>query len=73
MTNEEIIRMAEENWNASQPHFNHWENLTERGRLVLVITASLDAEQKRCIEIIYGQCGSDNVAQRTVDAIRSQS
>jgi hypothetical protein len=30
-------------------------------------------EQKRCIGIIYGQCGSDNVAQRTVDAIRSQS
>ena len=31
------------------------------------------AEQNRCIGIIYGQCGSDNVAQRTVDAIRSQS
>ena len=31
------------------------------------------AEQKRCIGIIHGQCGSDNVAQRTVDAIRSQS
>ena len=73
MTKDDIIRMAEENWNASQPHFNRWENLTERDHLLLVITASRDAEQKRCIGIIHGQCVSDNVAQRTVDAIRSQA
>lgn len=30
------------------------------------------AEQERCCGHIYGQCGSDNVAQRTVDAIRRQ-
>lgn len=34
---------------------------------------AVSAEQKRCIGIIYGQCGSDNVAQRTVDAIRKQN
>ena len=28
------------------------------------------AEQERCCSLIFGHCGSDNVAQRTVDAIR---
>ena len=28
------------------------------------------AEQKRCCGLIFGHCGSDNVAQRTVDAIK---
>ena len=28
------------------------------------------AEQKRCCRLIFGYCGSDNVAQRTVDAIK---
>jgi hypothetical protein len=27
------------------------------------------AERKRCCSIIFGMCSSDNVAQRTVDAI----
>jgi hypothetical protein len=27
------------------------------------------AERKRCCSIIFGQCSSDNTAQRTVDAI----
>ena len=28
-------------------------------------------EQDRCCKIIYGQCSSDNAAERTVRAIRS--
>lgn len=28
------------------------------------------AEQARCCSLIFGYCGSDNVAQRTVDAIK---
>lgn len=28
------------------------------------------AEQARCCSLIFGHCGSDNVAQRTVDAIK---
>lgn len=28
------------------------------------------AEQERCCGLVFGHCGSDNVAQRTVDAIR---
>jgi len=30
------------------------------------------AEREACCAIVYGQCGSDNVAQRTVDAIRAR-
>lgn len=30
-------------------------------------------EQDRCCRIIFGMAGSDNVAQRTVDAIRSKA
>lgn len=31
-----------------------------------------EEERERCCAIVFGQCGSDNVAQRTVDAIRKQ-
>jgi hypothetical protein len=30
------------------------------------------AERETCCKIVYGQCESDNVAQRTVDAIRAR-
>lgn len=30
-------------------------------------------EQERCCKIIFGQCSSDNVAQRTVDEIRRRT
>lgn len=30
------------------------------------------AEREACCAIVYGQCESDNVAQRTVDAIRAR-
>lgn len=29
-------------------------------------------EREACCKIVYGQCESDNVAQRTVDAIRAR-
>jgi hypothetical protein len=29
-------------------------------------------ERERCCAIVFSQCESDNVAQRTVDAIRGQ-
>jgi len=34
-------------------------------------TARAD-EREACCVIVYGQCESDNVAQRTVDAIRAR-
>jgi hypothetical protein len=30
-------------------------------------------EQDRCCAIVFAQCGSDNVAQRTVDSIRGKA
>ena len=39
------------------------------GPLVAIVRA---AEQDRCCRIIYGMAGSDNVAQRTVEKIRSK-
>jgi hypothetical protein len=68
MTKDDILRMA------VQCH------LLTTGNREGIYADSLEAfanlvaahEQKRCIGIIYGQCVSDNVAQRTVDAIRSK-
>jgi len=42
---------------------------------VVEIFAKLVAakEQDRCCAIVFAQCESDNVAQRTVDAIRGQA
>jgi uncharacterized protein (DUF1778 family) len=34
-----------------------------------LIDQGAEQERKRCCSIIFGQCSSDNVAQRTVDAI----
>ncbi len=34
-----------------------------------LIDRGAEQERKRCCAIIFGQCSSDNVAQRTVDAI----
>ena len=34
--------------------------------------AGVKSEQDRCCKIVYGMAGSDNVAQRTVDAIRGK-
>ena len=49
------------------------EEMKAMERQVEILTDALAKERERCIGIIYGQCGSDNVAQRTVDAIRKQS
>jgi hypothetical protein len=34
-----------------------------------LINKGAEQQRKRCCSIIFGQCSSDNVAQRTVDAI----
>ena len=38
----------------------------------LKISMEVAAEREECCKIVYGQCESDNVAQRTVDAIRAR-
>ena len=39
----------------------------------LVAAKATQQEQDRCCAIVFGQCESDNVAQRTVNAIRGKS
>jgi hypothetical protein len=45
---------------------NGWDM---REKLQYLVEQSINAERKRCCSIIFGQCSSDNTAQRTVDAI----
>jgi hypothetical protein len=49
-----------------------WDQLDSYAReaILTAIRLSREAEQKRCCGLIFGHCGSDNVAQRTVDAIK---
>ena len=69
MNRDDIIRMAR----VAGCHDNGEEfrfvELHYLERFAALVAA---AEQDRCCKIIYGMAGSDNVAQRTVDAIRSQ-
>jgi hypothetical protein len=73
MTKDDIIRMAKEAGDVeTDNHLRDTFIFDDYGveRFANLVAA---AEQKRCVGIIHGQCGSDNVAQRTVNAIRSQS
>jgi len=68
MDRNDIIRMAreagcEETWGADA--FRFVEEELERFAALVA-----DAERDRCCKIVYGMAGSDNVAQRIVDAIR---
>ena len=47
-------------WTVSTPH------------LVELVNWAIQHEQNRCCAIVFSQCDSDNVAQRTVDAIRKK-
>ena len=44
----------------------------ENDALRAELRAAVTAEREACCKIVYGQCESDNVAQRTVDAIRAR-
>jgi hypothetical protein len=48
-----------------------WDQLDSYAReaITQAIALAQKSERKRCCSIIWGLCGSDNVAQRTVDAI----
>jgi len=64
---DDIIRMAREAdfWLVGMEPYQ-----TQLERFAKLVAA---AEREACCSIVYGQCGSDNVAQRTVDAIRARS
>jgi len=68
MTQEDIIiAMAKE--------AGLWPAVTDTFPKELETFAKLIAakEQDRCCSIVFSQCESDNVAQRTVDAIRGKA
>lgn len=37
-----------------------------------LVDAAVNSERERCCGIVYGECSSDNVAERTVRAIRKK-
>lgn len=71
MTQDEIIEMYKE---VSNKLCNGkewcWAGVGEPLQLFAKLVAA--KERDRCCSIIYGQCGSDNVAERTVQAIRGK-
>ena len=48
-----------------------WVEFSEK-QLMIFAALVAAAEREACCKIVYGQCESDNVAQRTVDAIRAR-
>ena len=70
MTQDEIIEMACQ-------AFGGLIKKEERDNFIafadLVAAKATQQEQDRCCEIVFGQCESDNVAQRTVNAIRDKA
>ena len=65
MNRDDIIHMARE--------ANLWMTSDERIAAVERFAALVAAtEREACCKIVHGQCESDNVAQRTVDAIRAR-
>lgn len=51
-------------------HFSYKPVLEEA--IATALSAVRKEERERCCQIVFGQCDSDNVAQRTVNAIRNQ-
>lgn len=74
MKYEEIIEMAQEcNLIGMRPHLDgiYSESLVAFANLVAA--KATQQEQDRCCAIVFGQCESDNVAQRTVNSIRGKA
>lgn len=81
MTEDEIIEMAEQAGMTQDG--NMWFSFgkedidVEHEHLLafahLVAAKVTQQEQDRCCAIVFGQCESDNVAQRTVNAIRGKA
>jgi len=74
MTQDEILDIAKQAHRKliTEIYPGHLGQLNAWEIELIGIVAKLVAakEQARCCSIVYGMAGSDNVAQRTVDAIR---
>ena len=67
MTQDEMIELAKKaGWQYAHGE-SGFEPLWDFAKLVAA------KEQDRCCAIVFAQCESDNVAQRTVDAIRGKA
>ena len=79
MNRDDIIRMAREA-GFEEGYGNHLFPPGDYREEVVPVTDEIirfaalvaAAEREACCKIVYGQCESDNVAQRTVDAIRAR-
>ena len=66
----EIMEMARE---AQLPYFYQTGDVANLKQLERFAAMVRHDERARCISHVYGQAGSDNVAERTVRAIRSNT
>ena len=73
MTHDEIIRFAIQCHLVTTGNRDglYMDSLIEFAHLVA--DKVTQQEQDRCCAIVFGQCESDNVAQRTVNAIRGKA
>ncbi len=67
MNSDDVIKAL--GWRPAQTNRAHESLLRRVERLVAQAVAQ---ERDRCCKIVFGMAGSDNVAQRTVDAIRGK-
>lgn len=73
MTQDEIIRFAIQCHLVTTGNRDglYMDSLIEFANLVAAKVTQ--QEQDRCCAIVFGQCESDNVAQKTVNAIRGKA
>jgi hypothetical protein len=67
MTQDEIYEMAYQAEVKNEFNYDFRLSIETFAKLVSA------KEQDRCCAIVFAQCESDNVAQRTVDAIRGKA
>lgn len=70
MTQDEIIEMARQAGVRDDENIFEFSQYKYLERFAKLVAAK---EQDRCCAIVFSQCESDNVAQRTVDAIRGKA
>lgn len=79
MTQDDVIEMAREagGIDIESRGWTTWvgtQSTEFLERFASLIAAKVtQQEQDRCCAIVFGQCESDNVAQRTVNAIRGKA
>jgi hypothetical protein len=70
MNRDDIIRMAQEAGAFFDGDFSVYDMPEHCFEKFAALVAA--AEREACCKIVYGLCESDNVAQRTVNAIRAR-